>query len=206
MHRKLIFLHSHSIHKGFGFPWFLYSHQICQLLSSTFGTETAYQVWYKENHTLILEKPLILSWLEMPLTITDKTEVHPARMFSPINEFSGFCSKSGPKKCKYRQEIKLTIQNHKWPAQWRLSKLEEMYNWLKLATVILNPFYHHHSSIHSKWKYCVNYELCSMPGMLADLGPGAVVASELQSKGSFTGFQSASKVSSSLSWKYLKLF
>lgn len=71
-------------------------HQICYLLSSTFGilTETAYEVWYKENHSLILEKPLIL--LQVPLTMTDKTEVHPARMFSPVNQDSGFCSKYGP--------------------------------------------------------------------------------------------------------------
>lgn len=52
----------------------------------------------------------------------------------------------------------------------------------------MNPFNLHHSPTHSKSKDCVNYELCSMPGMLTNLGSGTVVASELQSEGSFTGF------------------
>lgn len=40
----------------------------------------------------------------------------------------------------------------------------------------MNPFNLHHSSAHSKSKDCVNYEHCSMPGMLTNLGSGAVVA------------------------------
>lgn len=52
----------------------------------------------------------------------------------------------------------------------------------------MNPFNLHHSSTHSKSEDCVNYELYSMPGMLTDFSSVAVVASELQSEGSFTGF------------------